>query len=235
MILAAGNGSRLSLPNGDPKPLARIGGLTLLDRVVRSAASAGIETVSIVTGYQADRLQAGALSAPPACEVRWLHNLRFAEPNGLSLLAAERGVGGPFLLLMADHLFEQTTLRNLLRASGATDAEVVMAVDFKVDTIWDLEDATKVMTVDSRARAIGKTVRPFNAIDTGMFVCRQGIFPRMRASAAAGDASLSGGVARLLEDGTVETVDIGSARWIDVDTPAARAVAEKMVSAGELS
>lgn len=235
VILAAGNGSRLNLPNGDPKPLASVGGLTLLDRVVRSAVGAGIKTVSVVTGYGAVQLQASAFPEPPACEVRWVHNPRFAEPNGLSLLTAEGVVSGPFLLLMADHLFERSMLDDLLLASEKADAEVVMAVDFKVDTIWDLEDATKVMTVDSRVRAIGKSVRPFNAIDTGMFVCRGGVFPGIRAAAAAGDASLSGGIAELAAGGSVETIDIGSGRWIDVDTPAARAIAGRMAAAGELS
>jgi choline kinase len=164
-----------------------------------------------------------------------VHNARFAEPNGVSLLAAERVVSGPFLLLMADHLFERSMLDDLLRVSERADAEVVMAVDFKVDAIWDLDDATKVMTVDSRVQAIGKTVRPFNAIDTGMFVCRGGVFSGMRAAAAAGDASLSGGIAQLAAGGRVGTADIGSGRWIDVDTPAARAIAERMVAAGELS
>lgn len=234
VILGAGNGSRLSLPNGDPKPLANVGGLTLLDRVVRAGASAGIETVVVVTGHRAERLQARAFGESPACEVRWVHNPRFDEANGLSLLAAEGLVSGPFLLLMADHLFEQSTLKTLLRASEATDADVIMAVDFKVDSIWDLEDATKVMTVESHVRAIGKSVRPFNAIDTGMFVCGEGVFPAIRAAAASGDASLSAGVAELASDGRVESVDIGSGRWIDVDTPAARAIAERMVAAGEL-
>jgi choline kinase len=203
--------------------------------VVRAGVSAGIETVTVVTGHRAERLRAGAFSESPCCEVRWVHNPRFDEPNGLSLLAAEGVVSGPFLLLMADHLFERSTLDTLLRASEKTDAAVVMAVDFKVDTIRDLEDATKVMTVDSRLRAVGKSVQPFNAIDTGMFVCRAGVFPGIRAAAESGDASLSAGIATLAAGGRVETVDIGGGRWIDVDTPEARILAERMVAAGELS
>lgn len=68
-----------------------------------------------------------------------------------------------------------------------------------------------------------------------MFVGRGGVFSGMRAAAAAGDASLSGGIAELAAGGSVGTVDIGSGRWIDGDTPEARAIAERMVAAGELS
>lgn len=235
VILAAGNGSRLNLPHGEPKPLATVGGVTLIERIVRSAVRAGVKTVHIVTGHRAARLQSGAFSKPPACAITWVHNPRYEEPNGISLLSAEGAVSGPFLLLMADHLFEQRTLDRLMTASERADAEVVMAVDSNVDGVWDIDDATKVMTVDSRLTTIGKTLQSYNAIDTGMFLCGTGVFEALRTSVAAGDASLSGGMATLAGAGRVRTFDITGARWIDVDTPSALETAGRMIDAAELS
>ena len=241
VILAAGNGSRLRLPDGAPKPLATVGGFTLINRIVRSVERSGVETVHIVTGHGADRLRSGAFPESPRCNVRWVHNLRYAEANGLSLLAAEKSVSGPFLLLMADHLFEQCVLDDFLAACrqdpgcSQDDAQVVMAVDFKVDQVLDLDDATKVRTVGSRLVAIGKSVQPFNAIDTGMFVCGADVFTAIRTSAATGDSSLSAAVGTLANQGCVRTLDIGDGRWIDIDTPAALRTAERMLNDGMLS
>ena len=57
----------------------------------------------------------------------------------------------------------------------------------------------------------------------------------LAAAASSGNASLSGGIATRAVDNRVESVDIGSGRWIDVDTPAAPTIAEQMVAAGERS
>ena len=58
VIIAAGNGSRLhGYQNGRPKPLLKVGGLHLLERVILSAKKIGISEFVIVIGYQAARIR----------------------------------------------------------------------------------------------------------------------------------------------------------------------------------
>jgi 1L-myo-inositol 1-phosphate cytidylyltransferase len=233
VILAAGNGSRLGLPGAAPKPLARVAGRTLLDRIVSSVSHAGVRVIHIVTGHGAADLQQ-ALIAQSDLDIRWVHNHRYAEPNGLSLLAVEEHVTGPFALLMADHLFDPTTLMGLLAQTRDVDG-VVVAADSKIDEIWDIEDATKLRMEGARVTAIGKSLSAFNAVDTGMFVCTPRIFRAMHESARTGDLSLSGGVAALAAAQAAHGWDIGGARWIDIDTPDALIEAEVMVRDGKVS
>lgn len=109
---------------------------------------------------------------------------------------------------------------------------VLLAVDRKVDLVYDLDDATKVVTRDGALEQIGKSLAVYDAIDTGMFLCSDAIFAAMRESASLGAESLSDGVATLGRMGRVRTWDIGRAAWIDVDTPGARDEAERMLRAG---
>ncbi len=234
VILAAGNGLRLSSLSPLPKPLVTVGERPMLDRVFETVVGADLSRVKIVVGHAADLIRRHSFPSADGLHVEWIMNGRYSQPNGLSLLCAEGRVQPPFLLLMADHLFEVETLRRFLQqrcpANGA-----LLAVDSKIDTIYDLPDATKVVTRDAVLVDIGKHLTTYDAIDTGMFLCSEAIFDAMTESASTGRESLSDGVATLCRAGRMRTWDIGPGRWIDVDTPGARERAERMVRAGLLS
>ena len=54
VILAAGKGSRLNGTAGDkPKCLVEVGGITLLERQIRTLERAGIDDIVVVVGCQA--------------------------------------------------------------------------------------------------------------------------------------------------------------------------------------
>jgi choline kinase len=231
VILAAGNGLRLSSLSPLPKPLVSIDARPLLDRVLAALVETGLHRVTIVVGHAADSIRHHPFPSAAGLEIAWVENPRYSQPNGLSLLCAEGHVRAPFVLLMADHLFEPNTLRLLLREPCPADG-AVLAVDRNVQGVYDLEDATKVVTRGSALQEIGKNLDAYDAIDTGMFLCSDAIFAAMRTSASNGGQSLSNGVAMLARTGRMRTWDIGGAAWIDVDTPGARDEAERMVRAG---
>jgi choline kinase len=91
-----------------------------------------------------------------------------------------------------------------------------------------VSEATKVKMRGDRIMAIGKTIAPFDALDTGLFVCDGSLFTAVADSCAAGDTTLSGGIARLAAQGLVRGIDIGLARWCDVDTTADLTMAEEL-------
>jgi choline kinase len=231
VILAAGNGLRLSSLSPLPKPLVTIEARPLLDRVLGALAQARLPHVKIVVGNAADSIRSHPFGAAEGLDIEWIANDRYNQPNGISLLCAEGHVRSPFVLLMADHLFQVDTLRRLLTQTCPADG-VVLAVDRKLDAIYDIDDATKVATRGEMVERIGKDLPAYDAVDTGMFLCSESIFEAMRQSASVGKESLSDGVATLARAGRVRTWDIGPAVWIDVDTPGARNEAERMVRAG---
>jgi choline kinase len=147
-------------------------------------------------------------------------NCDWQKQNGISLLAAAGHVSAPFLLTMGDHVFDETLINCLL--DNFEPGLLNLAIDRKLDSIVDLDDAMKVQTRGKNVIAIGKNLRTYDAIDTGLFVCPPEIFAYLeqaKSKNGGSDCSLANGVELMAADGKVRGIDIGSARWHDIDTP----------------
>ncbi len=229
LIIAGGAGVRLQAVTGPvPKPLLKLCGVPLIKRIILTAARAGVKRFVIVTGYEADRFHE-VLSNDPgldALEIEWVHNDRWDLPNGVSALAARSRLEEPFALLMADHLFEQRTLERLLEEPVA-EGECLLAVDRKIDRVYDLDDATKVEVRGDKVVGIDKGLQAFNAVDTGMFLCTPALFDALDAVDGPEGCALSDGIRALAAEGRMRAFDVGDGFWQDVDTPEMLAQGEK--------
>lgn len=230
VIIAAGYGSRLR-EISDSKPMTPVAGVPLLELGVRQAKAAGAERVIVVTGHEADRLEAALPSLGVRAEIA-VEAARVADwskPNGWSVLAGAERTGGDYLLMMSDHVFSAPILSGLAQQGGA-DRGVTLAVDVRTDDpLIDPDDATWVER-DERLfiRAIGKTIPIYDAVDCGAFLCTPELAGAIRKAIAAGQAgSLSEGMQRLADAGRAATWEIGGAWWLDVDDPRAHALAEE--------
>jgi choline kinase len=233
LILAAGLGTRLRGVS-ESKPLTQVGGVPLIEHVIRRATAGGATRVLVVTGHEAERVEAflAQLQFRLPVPVGWERVEDWTRPNGYSVLAGAAALKGDYLLTMSDHLFDPEIVTGLLREQSGG---VTLAVDRTLSgPLLDIDDATKVeVAADGRIERIGKTLASYNAIDTGLFRATPALADAIRASiAAGGSGSLSEGVQRLAEDGLASTVDIGAARWIDVDSPAMLELAETFVRDG---
>ena len=229
LILAAGNGSRIaSVAGGVPKPLVPLCGVPLLEHVMTSASEAGIERFVIVAGYRADLIRRWLSGrSRDGISVTLIENSEYHKANGVSALAANAALNQPFLLLMSDHIFESKTAKALMQAPLADD-EVILAVDSKIDRVFDLDDATKVQRKGNYIVGIGKEISSYDALDTGMFLCSPALFNRLESAKKNGDCSLSDGMRKLAQDSKLRAFDIGDGHWQDVDSPQALAHAEKI-------
>lgn len=229
LILAAGNGSRIaSLSGSSPKPLVPLFGVPLLEHIIVSARAAGIDKFVIVLGYRAEAIRDWFADHSFAdISITLVENPDYHKANGVSALAARDFLRNPFLLLMADHIFEPTTARALLQQPLGQE-EVILGVDYNIDRIFDLEDATKVRLDGKDIIEIGKELADYDALDTGMFLCSPALFDRLEASKKDGNCSLSDGMRRLGEERRLKGFDIGNGHWQDVDTPEAFAHTERI-------
>jgi choline kinase len=106
-----------------------------------------------------------------------------------------------------------------------------LMVDYKLESIFDMDDATKVKSENGKISSIGKQIEDYNCIDTGVFICTTGLLNEIRkVYEDKGDASLSDGVQALAETGRMHTLDIGDAFWQDVDTPEMLEHAEEVLA-----
>ena len=229
LILAAGNGRRItSMSGGLPKPLVKIHGQPLLEHVMLDAHEAGINRFVVVVGYGADVMRRWFTSwSPDGMSVTLVENSEYHKDNGVSALKARDYLNGAFLLLMADHIFEADTARVLLNQRLRKD-EVILAVDSKLDDIFDLEDVTKVKRKGDHIVTIGKEIPEYDAYDTGMFLCSPALFDVLESAKKNGNCSLSDGMRILGRGRRLRAFDIGDAFWQDVDTPEALTYAESI-------
>jgi choline kinase len=215
VILMAGSGSRLQAPV--PKPLVPISGRPLISHVFDHLLGAGIRRLHVVVGYESNRLLAGLKPLiPDRMELHPIENPFWEKQNGISLLSAEGHVNAPFVLTMADHLFEASVLNILLEQAEPDPLNLV--IDRKIESIFDLDDAMKVQTRNGLVTAIGKSLTSYDAIDTGLFVCPPEVFSYLKAARKNDDCSLADGVGAMARDRKVRAIDIGDAWWQDVDT-----------------
>jgi len=235
LIVAAGMGGRLR-QIGQSKPLVPVNGVRLLERVITRARSAGVERFFVVSGYRGEEVRAAldVFSAREAIPIVHVSNDEWQRGNGVSVLKARPFLDGPFLLSMCDHLVDPDILRDLIASTLEPDT-VTLAVDFNVaGSINDLDDVTRVMCSNGRIVHIGKVIREFNAIDTGVFLCTPVIFDALHASQAAGDDSISGAMNVLASQGKARVFDVQGRLWLDVDDPATLHKAEDLLSSGRL-
>lgn len=235
LIIAAGTGGRLR-EKGPSKPLIRVKGVALLERVIARARSAGVDRFFVVSGYRGEDVRAAldALSAREAIPIVHIVNEDWERANGVSVLKAKPFLQGTFLLTMCDHLVDPEILRALMSTQPPPDT-VTLAVDFNVaGSINDLADVTRVKCSDGRIEHIGKVIRDFNAIDTGVFLCTPVLFDALEASQASGDDSLSGAMNVLARWDKARAFDIQGRLWLDVDDPPTFRKAEELLEAGRL-
>jgi 1L-myo-inositol 1-phosphate cytidylyltransferase len=222
VVLIAGQGSRLrGADKNCLKPFVPVLGRPLLSYTLEALSCAGISTAYFVVGYESERVIAGAKQLiPPHISASFILNRDWQKQNGISLLAAAGHVSAPFLLTMGDHVFDDALIDCLL--DNFEPGLLNVAIDRKLESIVDLDDAMKVQTRGNKVTAIGKNLPRYDAIDTGLFVCPSDIFAYLeqaKSNNGGSDCSFANGVELMAVHDKVRGIDIGSARWHDIDTP----------------
>ncbi|MDX9723801.1 MAG: NTP transferase domain-containing protein [Myxococcota bacterium] len=233
VILAAGFGSRLARHDGDIKPLRQVEGASLIRRNLLLLEACGVDECIIIVGYRGAELQEAIESENCDLQmpVRFVFNPHYHKSNGISVLSAQPYIKGAFVLLMADHIFDQAIVEDAVRIDPPEDG-AILCIDYKIDKVFDIDDATKVMTDGQRVLQISKQLIEYNAIDTGIFMCSPALFDALqtaRQASANDDCSLSAGVAALLTRDRMMVHDVGSALWQDVDTELTLKHAERLL------
>ncbi|MBI3402148.1 MAG: phosphocholine cytidylyltransferase family protein [Acidobacteria bacterium] len=121
VILAAGYGSRMgSLTATQPKCLLEVGGRSLIEAQVGSLERFGVHDITIVVGYQGDRIRERLKN-----RVSYVENRRYRETNSLySLWLARHRLADGGLVLNADVWAPASLIRRLLQ-SPAEDAALI--------------------------------------------------------------------------------------------------------------
>ena len=234
VILMAGSGSRFNAAGPVRlKPLLPFCGRPLITHTFNVMVNAGIRSIYAVIGFEADALRSAITPLlPSSLSVQWIQNPDWQKQNGVSALAARAHLPNPFILTMGDHVFDQAILDLVQREASSNTLTV--AVDRDIESIFDLDDAMKVQIRGQRLVAIGKDLRRYNAVDTGIFACPPKFFDYLeqaKSENANDDCSLADGIRLMAKRGEARGVGIADAWWQDIDTPAMLANAEQQLRA----
>ena len=236
VILSAGQGKRLLPLTADhPKCLLDIEGQAIIEWQIGELAKCGIDRVSVVAGYQYNKVKNLMDGCHNSSRVRVLYNPTFSWADNLySCWEARHEMGEEFLLLNGDTLFEAAVLERLLDAPVQPVTVVTHqksyydADDMKVSLDGDrLVSIGKKLTADSvDAESIGMIL--FR--DKGPLMFRKALENAMRDPSAYKQWYLSV-IARMAKFMPVATFSANGLQWCEVDFPADLKQARRVVRA----
>lgn len=121
VMLAAGVGSRLGEEGRLPKVLLEFGGQTLLERHIKILSAAGLESLILGVGFEAERIAAAVEKLHAEDFVRLIGNPDYRKGSITTLWALKDAIPAnePILLMDADVLYDPRLIGRLLATSHA--------------------------------------------------------------------------------------------------------------------
>jgi choline kinase len=154
IILAAGKGSRLDESAETVKCLLKFGSLTLIERQCEYLRERGINEISVVVGFEAERIRR---TCGP--KIEYIENPIFVKTNSLySLWLARHLFSDGFVVLNSDVLFHPQLLTDLLTARH----EDALLVSYREEIVYGDEEM-KVKVQGGRILDISKDMDPAEA------------------------------------------------------------------------
>lgn len=119
ILLLAGRGLRMgSLTENGPKCLLEVGGVSILERALRSLRQCEVSEAILVVGYQSEQIQYVFGHQYAGIDIQYVVNHRFDETNtAYSLWLARDYLDVDCLLLEGDVVFDVQVLKRVLRCS----------------------------------------------------------------------------------------------------------------------
>ena len=226
VILAAGIGSRLRpLTIDQPKACLTVDGTPIGEHQFRAYAAAGIDAVTVVTGYMPETIQAlcDRCAAELDIEIRTVHNEVFANTDNMySLYCARHAVDGePFFLSNGDVVFEPAVVEKLAH-SEAPSAIATDTATYDPEAMKLTVDETG--TLDGISKEIPEEEAAGTSIDLYRFSAETSrkLFDRIEQRIEINEeytAWTELALDEVLASGNhdIEAVDIAGADWVEID------------------
>jgi len=187
---------------------------------IRALAAAGIRNIAIVVGYLANevRLNLGD-GSQDGVNLHYVENPDYLGGNAISAWKARSWtVGEPVILCMGDHIIETSAVGRLLSTNVITDT---LCVEYQPVLHHNIDEATKVaLFKNGRIRDIGKDLKHWDALDTGIFLLTDRFFNAVDelARLRGNNIELSDVIRFMVARGHhFNTCDVSGCSWMDID------------------
>ncbi|HEX7517516.1 MAG TPA: NDP-sugar synthase [Chthoniobacterales bacterium] len=219
-VLAAGRGERLRTASNPLKPLVKVGGRTLIERVLISMAEAGVTEVVVIINGDSLAVRDAVMASQWPFALRWIVETTPSSMHSffrvLETLAAN-GDDGPFLLSTVDTVAgAQTFARFIAEARQHEHAEVTLALTSPGND--DKPLLVRCAPGNSHILAMGEAAAPSDYATAGLYAVRASVLREAESARHDGVDALRTFLGRLLDRG-YRLAGIPIARSIDVDRP----------------
>jgi dTDP-glucose pyrophosphorylase len=221
VILAAGRGTRMrELTHDVPKPMVRVAGRPILERIVAGLASAGIEQILVVVGYCKEVIM-DHFGNGSQFRVRINYVEQVIQDGTGRVVALARTFAGstPFLLSYGDILVNPSFYLRLLELG---DAEMLLSVRRLADVSKGgavyLNSAMEVTDLKEKPKPEEAATPWYNA---GVYTFRESIFSYVAQlqPSPRGEYELTDAVRAMAHAGmTIRAVEV-TGDWVDVRDP----------------
>lgn len=235
IILAAGIGSRIKpMTDNTPKCLLKVGGYTILERMISHITDSGISEVVFVLGYLQEKIKSYVKLNFPNLKSTFVVNDRYEETNtGYSLMLAKDLVkGSSFIKFDADVIFDAKILNALMANTCAN----CLCIDKGIHL--DAEEVKVMVDSQGRVLRVSKLVSPIDAIGESIGIekidhkAAKLLFKeleRMMKDESHHQAYYEAAYERLIEKGLIfYSLDISKLLWVEIDTKYDFIYAEKI-------
>ena len=220
VLQAGGRGDRMA--SAVPKPLLRVGGMPMAERLLRQFVASGGRRATVITGWKAEEVEAHFRSLTDLPSGLRLDFLREDRPRGnAGALAAFANRDRPVLLCFAD-LVTNLDFAVLAAVHSERGCDITLCSHFESHRVRLGELATQGIEVIAY---LEKPVKQF-LICSGIALFEPQALAHADAEAPAGLADVVTGA---LAAGLTVTHWLHGADWMDVNSPAEIAEAEAMI------
>ncbi len=224
VLQAGGQGSRLRpVSRKIPKPLVKVGGVAMVERLLRQFVHCGVEHISIITGYGGDQVEAHLQQLQELPAAVHLDFIRETEPMGnIGTLGQLASVTEPVLLAFGD-LVTDLDFAELVERHRQLGAHVTLTSHYETHRLQLGELLVEDQTV------IGYQEKPLKAflICSGIAVFEPEVLRLLKAGQPTGISDL---IQAAIDQGLRVNHWTHGARWMDVNTPEALKEAEAAFS-----
>lgn len=228
IVLADERSERVVNGSGHVKALAKVAGLPLIIRNLRTLHAAGIEEAVVVTGYQSEKIRRALDSYHLDIPVTVVHNGNWKLGSAHSIIAASGWINQQVVLVPSDHLYPPSLIRRILNSPAPVDS-VVLAVDRRCDDVFDQEECLKVHLEGNNIADIGMNLERPDGVCPGIVRISPTLVDKLKRLLEDVEISLVDSLRAMARRGRVRMLDVKNVRWISISSPQARRYAELLL------
>ena len=210
VILAGGRGTRLApYTTVLPKPLVPVGGLPILETVLRQLRYHGYDEVVLAVGYLSSLVRAYLDQNPISSQLKLRYHQE-REPLGTAgALASIEGLDEPFLVMNGD-LLTTVSYSDMMTQHRAREAALTIAV-----TLRRVQVEVGVLGMSPDDHVVSYTEKPVHSYPAsmGIYICSPSVRDLMTPGVPMDIPAL---VVKLIEAGQPVVGYRNEALWLDI-------------------